>query len=250
MDTVALAARIAQLEFEAGRQEVLHQQLVVAKGRLDRELQRFQAIQRYVQRAVLVQDLDGLHILTLEAIVEAFEFEVALFLSWDGNLSLAHAFGFDDAPAAASLPFEEGWTADGASRILKQDDPVLRAWSALGLREAIIAPFAGKDGELRGILVGGRTLARGELYDEINAEQRSSFEVLVNQAEALFHNFALATEIRERNQRLQSLTRSYSRFVPFEFLELLGRDSIETGVAGRPHPPRYDHFVRRPTRLH
>ena len=135
MDTVALAARIAQLEFEAGRQEVLHQQLVVAKGRLDRELQRFQAIQRYVQRAVLVQDLDGLHILTLEAIVEAFEFEVALFLSWDGNLSLAHAFGFDDAPAAASLPFEEGWTADGASRILKQDDPVLRAWSALGLRE-------------------------------------------------------------------------------------------------------------------
>ncbi|TGQ38569.1 adenylate/guanylate cyclase domain-containing protein [Mesorhizobium sp. M00.F.Ca.ET.216.01.1.1] len=223
----ALAARIAELELEVGRQEVQHQQLVVAKGRLDRELQRFQAIQRYVQRAVLVRDLEGLHILTLEGIVEAFEFEIALFLRWDGNLSVAQAFGFDDPPSAAALPFEKGWIEDGASRILKQDDPVLKAWSALGLREAIIAPVADKDGELSGILVGGRTLVRGELYDEVSAEQRSSFEVLVGQAEALFHNFTLAAEIRERNQRLQSLTRSYSRFVPFEFLELLGRDSIE-----------------------
>jgi two-component system sensor histidine kinase ChiS len=40
----------------------------------------------------------------------------------------------------------------------------------------------------------------------------------------------LSAEIREHNRRLQSLTHSYSRFVPFEFLELLGRTSIEAVV--------------------
>ena len=108
---------------------------------IDRELQRFQAIQLYVQRAVLVQSLTGLHVLTLEAIVEAFEFEVALFLTWDGKLSVAHAFGFETRPAAATLPFEEGWVADGTSRILEGDNPVLGAWAALGLRDAILAPL-------------------------------------------------------------------------------------------------------------
>lgn len=226
MDAEALAARITQLETEVGRHQVQHQQLVVAKGRIDRELQRFQAIQLYVQRAVLAESLTELHVLTLEAIVEAFEFEVALFLDWDGQMSVAQAFGFEQAPPA-TLPFEEGWVADGTSRILESDDPVLRAWAVLGLRDAIVAPLSDKDGALCGVLVGGRTVARGEFYDAVSAEQRSSFEVLTRQAEALFRNFALAAEIREHNRRLQTLTRSYSRFVPFEFLDLLGRTSIE-----------------------
>ena len=57
MDAEALAARIAQLETEVRHQQVLHQRLVGAKGRIDRELQRFQAIQHYVQRAVLAESL-------------------------------------------------------------------------------------------------------------------------------------------------------------------------------------------------
>ena len=122
MDAESLAARIAQLETEVSRQQVLHQRLAVAKGRIDRELQRFQAIQLYVQRAVLVESLTELRVLTLEAIVEAFEFEVALFLAWDGQLTVAHAFGFEqDLPA--TLPFEEGWVAAGTSRILEGDNP-------------------------------------------------------------------------------------------------------------------------------
>jgi class 3 adenylate cyclase len=226
LDAEALATRIAQLEAEVGRHQVQHQQLVGAKGRIDRELQRFQAIQLYVQRAVLAGSLTELNVLTLEAIIEAFEFEVALSLTWDGQLSVAEAFGFEhDLPA--TLPFEAGWIANSTSRILGCDDPVLRAWSALGLSDAILAPLSDKDGALSGILLGGRTVARGKLYDAVSAEQRSSFEVLASQAEALFRNFALAAEIREHNRRLQALTHSYSRFVPFEFLDLLGRTSIE-----------------------
>jgi class 3 adenylate cyclase len=226
LDAAALVARIAELETEVSRHQVKHQQLVVAKGRIDRELERFQAIQLYVQRAVLVESLAELQALTLEAIVEAFEFEVALFLSWDGQLTVARAFGFEQE-LPATLPFEKGWITAGTSRFLEGDDSVLRAWTALGLRDAIITPISDKDGGLSGILVGGRTEARGEFYDAVSTEQRSSFEVLSSQAEALFRNFALAAEIRENNQRLQALTRSYSRFVPFEFLDLLGRSSIE-----------------------
>jgi class 3 adenylate cyclase len=225
LDAETLAARIAQLEAEVGRHQVQHQQLVGAKARIDRELQRFQAIQQYVQRAVLAESVTELNELTLEAIIEAFEFEVALFLAWNGELSVAHVFGFEQE-LPATLPFEAGWVANG-SRILAGDDPVLQAWSALGLRDAIVAPLLDKDGALCGIVLGGRTMARGALYDAVSAEQRSSFEVLASQAEALFRNLALAAEIREHNRRLERLTQSYSRFVPFEFLELLGRASIE-----------------------
>jgi class 3 adenylate cyclase len=225
LDAEALAARIAQLEAEVGRHQVQHQQLVGAKARIDRELQRFQAIQHYVQRAVLAESVAALNELTLEAIIEAFEFEVALFFTWNGELSVAHVFGFEQE-LPATLPFETGWVANG-SRILAGDDPVLQAWSALGLRDAILAPLLDKDGALCGIVLGGRTMARGELYDAVSAEQRSSFEVLAGQAEALFRNLALAAEIREHNRRLERLTQSYSRFVPFEFLDLLERTSIE-----------------------
>lgn len=183
MHAEARAARIAQLESEVGQREVLHQQLVVAKGRIDRELQRFQAIQLYVQRAVLVESLSELHMLTLEAIVEAFEFEVALSLDWDGQLSVAHAFGFEQDPPA-TLPFKEEWVENSTSRILDSGDVVLRAWAVLGLRDAIVAPLSDKNGALCGLLVGGRTVARGEFYDAVTAEQRPSFEVLTRQAEA------------------------------------------------------------------
>ena len=79
MDAESLAARIAQLETEVSRQQVLHQRLAVAKGGIDRELQRFQAIQLYVQRAVLVESLTELNVLTLEAIVEAFAPSSSIF---------------------------------------------------------------------------------------------------------------------------------------------------------------------------
>jgi class 3 adenylate cyclase len=229
LDAESLAARIAQLEAEASRRHVQHQQLATAKDRIDRELQRFQAIQHYVQRAVLADSLTELIELTLEAIIEAFEFEVALFLTWNGQIAIAHAFGFEKE-LPATLQFDESWVGKSGSKILKGDDPVLGAWSGIGLSDAIIAPLSDKNGALSGIILGGRTVARGKLYDAVSAEQCSSFEVLASQAEALFRNFALSAEIREHNRRLQSLTQSYSRFVPFEFLDLLGRSSIEAVV--------------------
>jgi hypothetical protein len=165
LDAETLAARIAQLEAEVGRHQVQHQQLATAKDRIDRELQRFKTIQHYVQQAVLAESLNQLNELTLEAIIEAFEFEVALFLTWDGQLAIAHAFGFEqDLPA--TLPFDQSWVGNGGSRILKGDDPVLGAWSELGLSDAILAPLSDKNGALCGIVLGGRTVARGKLYDE------------------------------------------------------------------------------------
>ena len=125
MDAEALAARIAQLETEVRHQQVLHQRLVGAKGQIDRELQRFQAIQHYVQRAVLAESLEARNVLTVEAIVEAFEFEVALLLDWNGQLTGAQAFGFEqDLPA--TLPFDEGWIAGRTSRNPRRRRPGAR----------------------------------------------------------------------------------------------------------------------------
>ena len=55
---------------------------------------------------------------------------------------------------------------------------------------------------------------------------------MVQQAGSLWTNRELNDEIRQQNNRLVNLTDSYSRFVPFQFLDLLDRASIEEIDAG------------------
>jgi hypothetical protein len=71
-----------------------------------------------------------------------------------------------------------------------------------------------------------------EFFDDIEAHHCSAFTVMVQQAGSLWTNQELNGEIRQQNSRLGNLTDSYSRFVPFQFLELLNRDSIEEIDAG------------------
>ncbi len=46
-------------------------------------------LRKHAAELPLVESLTELHVLTVAAIVEAFQFEVALFLNWDGQLSVA-----------------------------------------------------------------------------------------------------------------------------------------------------------------
>ncbi len=223
--------RIAELEAEISRHLVVQQRLVNAKDLIDRELQRVRVIQRYVEKAVLAEDLDLFYRLTVESVIEAFEFEVALFLRSDGEpdrLRVVADFGFDEEHVSQSLPMSEDWVTGGESRIVLAGDPLLEAWQTLGLRDAILCPFQSKDGGLGGAVAGGRTDAMGDYYDDISDEVRSSFHVMVSQTGAILRNQEFANEARSHNEELRALTESYSRFVPFEFLQLLGRESIQS----------------------
>jgi len=228
-------ARIAELEAEVARHQVVHQRLSDAKRLLDQELQRFQVIQQYVERAALAETLESFYETTLEAVIEAFEFEVALFLRRDDDadsLSVVSCFGFDRVITGEVLPFDEAWLKGAESRLVKPGDPVLEAWASLDFVDAVFCAYRNCEGGIGGVVIGGKTRAKQSYYDDLNPEICSSFTVIVCQAAALLANQEFASDIRAHIDALQSLSSSYSRFVPFEFLKLLGRDSIEGVLPG------------------
>ena len=228
-----LEALCAKLEAESGRHLVMQQDLIHAKNQVDAELMRFKAIQAFIAHALDASDPETFFTITLEAVIEAFEFEVALFLqSTESNrlLTVSGAFGFDEPPPA--LPFSPQWIGTDESEIVSEDDFLLQAWVELGLARAIICPFHDKNGDLAGAILGGITKESADYYEPISEEHGSAFTVMVRQAGSLWTNRELNDEIRTNNDRLVNLTDSYSRFVPFQFLQLLDRSSIEEIDAG------------------
>lgn len=228
-----LLAICARLEAESGQHLVVQRDLIATKDRLDRELMRFKAIQTYIANALEASTVGEFHTLTLESIIEAFEFEVALVLktTGDGNtLVAAGEFGFDDPPSL--LPFSIDWIEPEDTIIVDATDEVLKQWAELTLAQAIICPLTDKSGSFNGAILGGVTQESADVFEPITDEHKSAFTVMVRQASALWTNRELRDEIKSHNERLVDLTNSYSRFVPFEFLELLNRESIEEIGAG------------------
>ena len=223
-----LAAICARLEAESGRSLVMQRDLFRAKDQVDGELMRFKAIQTFIAKALDASSEEEFATLTLESIIEAFEHEVALFLLTtenDGVLEVACAFGFDQVPE--TLEFSPDWIDHTESRILESGDALIDAWPAFALARAVICPFHDKRGDFAGAILSGVTLEGEEFYEAITDEHSSAFTVMVRQAGALWINRQLNAEILQHNARLVSLTQSYSRFVPFQFLDLLERSSIE-----------------------
>lgn len=228
-----LATICARLEAESGRSLVMQRDLFRAKDQVDGELMRFKAIQTFIAKALDASSEEEFATLTLESIIEAFEHEVALFLLATENggvLEVACAFGFDQVPE--TLEFSPDWIDHTESRILESGDALIDAWPAFALARAVICPFHDKRGDFAGAILSGVTLEGEEFYEAITDEHSSAFTVMVRQAGALWINRQLNAEILQHNARLVSLTQSYSRFVPFQFLDLLERSSIEDINAG------------------
>jgi class 3 adenylate cyclase len=228
-----LAAICARFEAESGHNLVMQRDLIYAKDQVDDELMRFKAIQAFITRALDAADEAEFFNLTLESLIEAFEHEVGLFLlatGEDGVLRIASEFGFEDAPG--TVEFSPDWIDPTESQIFGPDDVLIEAWPDLGLASAIICPFHDKIGGFAGAILSGITREGADFYKPITGEHSSAFTVMVRQAGALLINRQLNDEIRQHNQRLSNLTKSYSRFVPFQFLDLLERSSIEDINAG------------------
>jgi len=228
-----LLAVVERLEAETGHQLVVQQDLNQTKDQVDRELMRFKAIQAYIANALDVKTISDFHTLTLEAIIEAFEFEVALLLKSTGGgdkLVAAEEFGFEDPPAV--LPFSGDWIDMLHTSICTESDPLIDNWPELNLAQAIVCPMQDRAGTFNGMILAGITKESADFFDPITDEHRSAFTVIVRQASALWTNRELNEEIQSHNEKLVGLTGSYSRFVPFQFLELLNRESIEEIGAG------------------
>ncbi len=228
-----LLAVCERLEAETGRQLVIQRDLSRTKDQVDRELMRFKAIQSYIANALDVTTVAEFHTLTLEAIIEAFEFEVALVLRATGGgdvLVAAEQFGFEDPPA--TLPFSADWIDMLQTSICNAGDALIENWPELNLAQAIVCPVQDRSGTFNGMILAGITNDSADFFDPITDEHRSAYAVIVRQASALWTNRELNEEIKIHNDKLVELTGSYSRFVPFEFLQLLNRESIEEIGAG------------------
>ncbi|NQV55912.1 MAG: adenylate/guanylate cyclase domain-containing protein [Rhodospirillales bacterium] len=222
-----------RLEAEIGRFLITQKELIGTKDRVDEELMRFRTLQAYIVGALNAETEEDFFGLTLEAVIEAFEFEVALFVkpSKDNDgLIVAGEFGFEEPPER--LAFSPEWITTSDARVLPPGDALLENWPELGLDQAIFCPFQDRNEEFAGFILGGITKESTDIFDPISDEQASAFSVLVRQAGALWVNRQLNDEIRAHNAQLVALTDSYSRFVPFEFLELLNKDTIQDIHAG------------------
>lgn len=223
-----LVAICEKLEAENARHSVVQSNLFATKDRLDRELMRFRSIQAYIASALDAATVTEFYTLTLESIIEAFEFEVAMVLrvsEGSGALVVTAEFGFNDPPGL--LPFSIDWIDCDQACIVNADDQLLKHWAELGLAQAIICPLSDRTGMMNGAILAGVTTDNADLFETIGDEHKSAFTVMVRQASAVWTNRELSDEIKSHNARLLDLTRSYSRFVPFQFLELLGRENIE-----------------------
>ena len=194
-----LEALCARLEAESGRNLVMQQDLIHAKGQVDGELMRFKAIQAYIAKALDTDDPDAFFSLTLESVIEAFEYEVALFLQATESgklLTVSAEFGFADPPT--DLPFSPKWLNSEESQIVGEDDFLLMAWIELDLAKAIVCPFHDKHGKLAGIILGGITKDGAGVFDDIATDHCSAFTVMVQQAGSLWTNRELNDEIRRK----------------------------------------------------
>jgi class 3 adenylate cyclase len=222
-----LEALCQELQAQAMRHVVVQQQLNGARDRVDRELSLFRAIRRYIERALTLTDFHEFATHTLESIIDAFEFEVALFLRLeeDGRtLSVVEQFGLDAAPK--TLPLSASWLVDDQSAIHGEGSELLSAWSELRLAQAIVCPFHDHERALRGVVVGGVSRAKRDFFEPIGAPVAPSFTVMVHQSGMLWLNHEMTSRVRKHNAELLTLTEAYARFVPFQFLDLLDRDSI------------------------
>lgn len=118
-----LAAALAKIEAEAGQHLVLQRDLNHAKDQVDKELMRFRSIQRYILAALESEDADAFYLQTLEAVIEAFEFEVAVFLipcEDQNRMRVAAQFGLDEAADVFSV--SDDWLTGEESRVVSRQN--------------------------------------------------------------------------------------------------------------------------------
>ena len=197
-----------ELQAEILRSMVVKQDLVNARNALDRDLERFRAIQAFSSRALQLQDPRDLPMLAIESAIEAFEVECgAVFARLEGPPTLRLTAFYGVPCSAPELTLDAAWIdrhglgRSGSAFIEQADDD--GPWSRLGLHQVMVAPFYGADGELEGALMCGISTAKREYYPELDDDVLPSFTVFAQQAATITRNLTSSEVIRGQVSELQ-----------------------------------------------
>jgi PAS domain S-box-containing protein len=191
----ALQGRVGELERQVERLSAVRLELIDTRDRLDRELERFGAIQAFNARAIGVREPGRFAQLAAETLVELFELEFGQF--WPtapecGPLhrplaaagSQAVPFGVQDLDQAlASERFAR-------ARVASWGPLELPPLARLGLRQLVAAACVGPSGTAFALLVGGVSEAGAGRHRGLEVEHLESLAVFAQQVGALLQDRA------------------------------------------------------------
>ena len=209
-----LKARHDDLQKQAARSLTIQQELVLAKDSLDRDLSRFLTIQAYSEKVMRSGSLETFSQITVEAIIETFEFECSALLTYDkiqGKLNVSTAFGFEELESGYSLKtdwMEAKDLLNVRNAFIEEMDSDTHPWASLGLCQMVLCPYEDSNGDMRGFVLGGRTQEKQAYYDEITRDIVPSFMVFSQQMSTLLLNLEskayLDRTVQERTEELKS----------------------------------------------
>lgn len=209
-----LKAKHDNLQKQAARSLTIQQELILAKDNLDRDLSRLLTMQAYSEKAIRSGSLEVFSQISVEAIIETFEFECSALLTYDktqGKLKVSAAFGFEALEVGYSLKIDWMETKDllnVRNAFIEEIDTSTHPWKSLGLCQIILCPYEDSNGDMRGFVLGGRTQEKQAYYDEISREIVPSFMVFSQQMSTLLLNLEskayLDRTVQERTEELKS----------------------------------------------
>lgn len=208
MSRLDAPVRSARPTYDELQEEVLHamavkQDLINARNALDRDLERFRAIQTFSTQAVQLQDARDLEILTIESVISTFEVECgAIFSRVSGRPGLRLKVFYGVPSDTNGCALDEEWIRRNA--IQESGSAFIEwagrgnPWSKLRLHQVIAAPYYDSDGTLEGVVIGGVSTAKRDFYQELDETLMPSFMVFTQQAAATIRNLRSRMLIRDQ----------------------------------------------------
>lgn len=204
-----LRAEVVRLQAQVARLSLLQQEHISIRDQLDRELQRFAAMQAHNACAITLTAAEEFATSTVEAAIEIFEAEFAAL--W---LPVAEQ-QFTGAPAAceglgpgADLPPQAAahfWNlvSSGGTRARVVTSTALKSIPGLAIQSGLVAACVGPSGTVHGLLVAGTTLPGSQFYEDLRPTHLEAFILFSQQVGALLANRADQAVIAEQFTQLR-----------------------------------------------
>ena len=195
-DINALEKRIADLQTRISRYELAEQRTRRVQHMLDSQIEMFNKIHEFTQRAFHEVDVDKLNEIIAEGVVDVFQMESGAVFTINplgDKYTLSGSCGLDSQVSEISL--NETWAKQHEILMSKKhkvfaESPVLNdsPWANLGFAHAIFVPIININRKCEGIIIGGITAKNKAFYDFDPVEMLSSFMVYCQQMNGIYNN--------------------------------------------------------------
>jgi PAS domain S-box-containing protein len=206
-----LRNRYDELQRRVTRFNVVEQELINTRNRLDRELERFGRIHAFNTRGLHAHDVAAFANIVAEAVVDIFELEFgALFLTDSpsqnlGNPASQVGLHLDEAGGRALDRWAQAQLA-GIPRsqpIMLEGERILAVRDLVPARQLILASCHDASGVTTGLLVGGISETGAPFHDAIESGLLQSFQVFCQQVAALIDNRHGRATIEDQMKRIE-----------------------------------------------